>query len=50
LFLGVAETIRLAGPSVLLGYAIAGLMAFFIMRQLGLMPEKSAEATSSHLL
>jgi len=35
LFLGVAQTIRLAGPSVLLGYAIAGLMAFFIMRQLG---------------
>ncbi|SAK44416.1 amino acid permease [Caballeronia ptereochthonis] len=35
LFLGVAQTIELAGPSVLLGYAIAGLMAFFIMRQLG---------------
>jgi aromatic amino acid transport protein AroP len=34
LFLGVAETIRLAGPSVILGYAIAGVMAFFIMRQL----------------
>ena len=35
LFLGIAQTIQLAGPSVLLGYAIAGLMAFFIMRQLG---------------
>ncbi|BAO91348.1 amino acid permease [Caballeronia cordobensis] len=35
LFLGVAQTIKLAGPSVLLGYAIAGVMAFFIMRQLG---------------
>lgn len=35
LFLGVAQTIKLAGPSALLGYAIAGLMAFFIMRQLG---------------
>ena len=34
LFLGVAETVRLAGPSVLLGYAIAGLIAFLIMRQL----------------
>lgn len=34
LFLGVADTIRLAGPSVILGYAIAGVMAFFIMRQL----------------
>lgn len=33
--MGVAQTIRLAGPSVLLGYAIAGLAAFFIMRQLG---------------
>jgi aromatic amino acid transport protein AroP len=35
LFLGVAQTIKLAGPSVLLGYGVAGLMAFFIMRQLG---------------
>jgi aromatic amino acid transport protein AroP len=34
LFLGVAETVRIAGPSVLLGYAIAGLIAFLIMRQL----------------
>jgi aromatic amino acid transport protein AroP len=34
LILGVAETVRLAGPSVLLGYAIAGLIAFLIMRQL----------------
>lgn len=34
LFLGVAETVRIAGPSVLLGYAIAGLVAFLIMRQL----------------
>lgn len=34
LFLGVAETVRLAGPSVLLGYAIAGMIAFLIMRQL----------------
>jgi len=34
LFLGVAETVRLAGPAVLLGYAVAGLIAFLIMRQL----------------
>jgi aromatic amino acid transport protein AroP len=34
LFLGVAQTIKLAGPAVILGYAIAGVMAFFIMRQL----------------
>lgn len=35
LFLGIASTIRMAGPSVLLGYAIAGAVAFLIMRQLG---------------
>ncbi|GAB3626657.1 Aromatic amino acid transport protein AroP [Pandoraea terrae] len=35
LFLGIAQTIQSAGPSVLLGYAIAGVVAFFIMRQLG---------------
>jgi aromatic amino acid transport protein AroP len=35
LFLGIAQTIQTAGPSVLLGYGIAGIVAFFIMRQLG---------------
>ncbi|WP_020655934.1 amino acid permease [Massilia niastensis] len=35
LFLGIAQTIELAGPSVILGYGLAGLIAFFIMRQLG---------------
>jgi aromatic amino acid transport protein AroP len=35
LFLGVAQTIKMAGPSVLLGYAIGGVIAFLIMRQLG---------------
>ncbi|PRF16165.1 aromatic amino acid transporter AroP [Burkholderia multivorans] len=35
LFLGIAQTIKMAGPSVLLGYAVAGVVAFFIMRQLG---------------
>ncbi|WP_122898389.1 amino acid permease [Acinetobacter sp. B51(2017)] len=35
LFLGLSQTIQLAGPSVLLGYAIAGIIAFLIMRQLG---------------
>jgi aromatic amino acid transport protein AroP len=35
LFLGVAQTIKMAGPSVLLGYAVGGLIAFLIMRQLG---------------
>lgn len=35
LFLGIAQTIQLAGPSVLLGYGVAGVIAFMIMRQLG---------------
>lgn len=35
LFLGIAQTIKMAGPAVLLGYAIAGCIAFLIMRQLG---------------
>lgn len=35
LFLGISHTIQLAGPAVLLGYAIAGMIAFLIMRQLG---------------
>ncbi|WP_323122732.1 amino acid permease [Burkholderia alba] len=35
LFLGIAQTIKMAGPSVLLGYGVAGIVAFFIMRQLG---------------
>ncbi|UVW27187.1 amino acid permease [Massilia sp. H6] len=35
LFLGVAQTIQMAGPSALLGYAFAGLIAFLIMRQMG---------------
>lgn len=35
LFLGVGQAAILAGPSVILGYAIAGIVAFFIMRQLG---------------
>src|SRR5690606_39826908 len=34
LFLGVGQAAILAGPSVIVGYAIAGLVAFFIMRQL----------------
>lgn len=35
LFLGIGSAVVLAGPSVILGYAIAGVIAFFIMRQLG---------------
>ncbi len=35
LFLGIGRAAILAGPSVILGYTIAGMIAFFIMRQLG---------------
>ena len=35
LFLGSAHVIQSAGPSIILGYAIGGLIAFLIMRQLG---------------
>ena len=35
LFLGSAHVIESAGPSIILGYAIGGLIAFLIMRQLG---------------
>jgi L-asparagine transporter-like permease len=35
LFLGSATTIKAAGPSIILTYAIAGVIIFFIMRSLG---------------
>lgn len=35
LFLGIGPAAVLAGPSVILGYILAGIIAFFIMRQLG---------------
>lgn len=35
LFLGIGPAIQMAGPAVLLGYALAGFIAFLIMRQLG---------------
>ncbi|MFZ7946419.1 MULTISPECIES: amino acid permease [Bacillaceae] len=35
LFLGSATTIKMAGPGILVGYAVAGLIMFFIMRALG---------------
>ncbi len=35
LFLGVGQAAILAGPAVILGYGIAGIIAFLIMRQLG---------------
>lgn len=35
LFLGSAGVIQLAGPAMILGYVIGGIIEFFIMRQLG---------------
>lgn len=35
LFLGSASAIKIAGPGILVGYAVAGLIMFFIMRALG---------------
>lgn len=49
LFLGVAQTIRLAGPAILLGYALAGTIAFLILRQLGeMVVEDPAAGSFSH--
>lgn len=49
LFLGIAQTIRMAGPSVLLGYAIGGFIAFMIMRQLGeMVVEEPVAGSFSH--
>lgn len=35
LFLGAGQSIHLAGPSILLAYAITGVMCFWLMRALG---------------
>ena len=49
LFLGLSQTIKLAGPSILLGYAIAGIIAFLIMRQLGeMVVEEPVSGSFSH--
>ncbi len=49
LFLGIAQTIKLAGPSVILGYAIAGLIAFLMMRHLGeMIVEEHVSGSFSH--
>ena len=49
LFLGIAQTIKMAGPSVILGYAIAGLIAFLMMRQLGeMIVEEPVSGSFSH--
>lgn len=49
LFLGSAGVLRSAGPSMILGYAIAGFMAFLIMRQLGeMIVEEPVAGSFSH--
>ncbi len=49
LFLGIAQTINMAGPSVLLGYAVSGFIAFLIMRQLGeMIVEEPVAGSFSH--
>lgn len=49
LFLGIAQTIKIAGPAVLLGYALGGLIAFLIMRQLGeMVTEEPVSGSFSH--
>ena len=49
LFLGSAGVLQSAGPSMILGYAIAGCIAFLIMRQLGeMIVEEPVAGSFSH--
>ncbi len=52
LFMGSASTIKWAGPSVLLAYALAGIIMFFVMRIMGEMlylePVTGSFATYGH--
>ncbi len=49
LFLGTSTAIGLAGPAVLLGYGVAGVIAFLIMRQLGeMVVEEPVAGSFSH--
>lgn len=49
LFLGIGPAAVLAGPSVILGYAMGGVIAFFIMRQLGeMVVEEPVSGSFSH--
>lgn len=50
LFLGSAGVLKSAGPSMILGYAICGFIAFMIMRQLGeMIVEEPVAGSFSHL-
>jgi len=49
LFLGSAGALKFAGPSMILGYAICGFIAFMIMRQLGeMIVEEPVAGSFSH--
>lgn len=49
LFLGSAQIIQSAGPSIILGYALGGLIVFLIMRQLGeMIVEEPVAGSFSH--
>ena len=49
LFLGIGPAAVMAGPSVILGYTIAGFIAFMIMRQLGeMVVEEPVSGSFSH--
>ncbi|WP_236170892.1 amino acid permease [Pseudomonas pseudonitroreducens] len=49
LFLGSAGVLQSAGPSMILGYAIGGFIAFLIMRQLGeMIVEEPVAGSFSH--
>ena len=49
LFLGSAGVMKSAGPSMILGYAICGFIAFMIMRQLGeMIVEEPVAGSFSH--
>jgi len=49
LFLGSAGVLKMAGPAMILGYGIGGMIAFFIMRQLGeMIVEEPVAGSFSH--
>lgn len=49
LYLGSAEVLKLTGPSILLGYLVAGFFIFLSMRQLGeMVVEEPAAGSFSH--
>ncbi|WP_374129534.1 amino acid permease [Candidatus Endomicrobiellum agilis] len=47
LFLGAGSAIFVAGPAVVVGYLVAGIIVFLMMRQLGEMSTQDSSAGSS---